>query len=102
MSPALYLRHPHCFTHYIQNLSKLPQPIKQTWEVLFRIPSWLLTFFHITHGFYIVIKIGLQAYHPTEARNWIALQTLFLRQPLGQPDLADNPVEAGQLAFGQI
>ena len=64
------------------------------WEISLWIPSWLLTFFGVSQGLYIVIKIEIRAYLPTEPQ--ITLQALFYWQALGHSDLQNNPFVAGQ------
>ena len=44
-------------------------------------------------------SLDLHVYYPAEERNKIALQTSFFRQALGRSDLANNQVEAVQLAI---
>ena len=41
----------------------------------------------------------LHAYYLGEDKNKLCLQTSIFRQALGRSDLADNQVEAGQLAI---
>ena len=87
------------WTRCILNLSKLPRSIDQTWEVTLRLPSWLLTFFSISRGLYLCLKLRLHTYFITEERNWLILQSSFFRKALGRLDLAESRVEAGQLVI---
>ena len=69
------------------------------WEVTLRLPSWLLTFFSISRGLYLCLKLRLHAYFESEERNQLILQTSFFRQALGRSDLAKNRVETRQLVI---
>ena len=69
------------------------------WEVTLRLPSWLLTFFSISRGLYLCLKLRLHAYFESEERNQLILQTSFFRQALGRSDLANNRVEARRLVI---
>ena len=86
-------------THHISNLSKLPWSIDQTWDVTLRLPSWLLTFFSISRGLYLCLKLGLHAYFITEESNQLILQSAFFRQALERWDLTENRAEAGWLTI---
>ena len=69
------------------------------WEVMLRLPSWLLAFFGISRGLYLCLKLRLHAYFETEVRNQLILQSSFFRQSLGRLDLAENRVETRQLVI---
>ena len=85
MSPVLIWLPQHiALALCISNLSKLPYPIDQLWEITLKIPSWFFTFFGITRGLYICLKLRLHTYYLAEEKNKIALQTSFFRQAQGR------------------
>ena len=106
MSPALiwpYQVHGPDITSYknrLKNLSKLPQPITQAWQLTIPIPGWILAFFHIKRGLLITLEITISAHWEAEEENSFTIEIFFRRVIEGT--LIPQSIEELRIVFGYL
>ena len=61
----------------LSNLSNLPHPISQTWELTIPIPHWILAFFHIKGGLLITFEVTISAHQTAELNNTFSVEIIF-------------------------
>ena len=61
----------------LTNLSKLPTPIRWSWEFTIPIPHWILHFFHLEEGLLITFNITISAHQMAEEYNSFAIRIFF-------------------------
>ena len=82
-----------------QNLSTVPQPISQTWELTIPIPHWILAFFHIEGGLSITFEVTILAHQITEEYNTFSVEIIFRWH---QDTLYPHPIEDSRIILGYL
>ena len=65
--------------NHLTNLSTVPQPISQTWEISIPIPPWITTFFHVERGLLIIFQVTISAHQFSEEYNTFTIEIIFRR-----------------------
>ena len=86
--------------NHLKNLSKLPQPITQAWELTIPIPGWILAFFHIERGLLITLEITISAHQEAEEENSFTIKIFFRRVIEGT--LIPQAIEESRIVFGYL
>ena len=102
MSPVLILLDLSIWTLTFasqKNLSTVPHPISQTWELTIPIPHWILAFFHIEEGLLITFEVTILAHQTAEIHNTFAIEIIF-RWHLNI--LYPHPIKESRIVLGYL
>ena len=88
------------YKKHLKNLSTLPHPITQAWELTIPIPGWILAFFHIERGLLITLKITILAHQEAEEDNSFTIEIYFRRVIEGT--LIPQTIKHLRIVFGYL
>ena len=83
----------------LTNLSTLPHPITQTWELTIPIPHWILNFFNIEGGLLITFKVTILAHQSAESYNTFTIEIIFRQNTNIE---FPHPIKESRIVFGYL